>query len=228
MKESLSLKSGALDVKSTSSIASNHAVLCTFDRTFHIRQVHSSNSIFLLQPSPTNTTFEEASIALQGVSAIAQPTSTLELIPSSFPGRSILRRILPVCNATRIESEGNPGPALADRISKFVALESVPLSSAEFEASWIQLCAFESEGQAWLPTATLLARVWNSILSVATAESLDLEQSFRIQVIADLVREDGYPIPVVEAIARRLHSNGHDLMDGCKWDPGSALKSDER
>ena len=215
MKESLSLKSGTLDAKNTISTASNHAVLCTHDRTFHIRQVHSSNSIFLLQPSQTNATFQNRSIPLEGLSAVAQPTSTLELIPS-FPSRSILRQILPVYNAAQIEPEGNPGPALANRMSKHVALESVPLSSAEFEASWIQMCAFEFEGQAWLPTATLLARVWSSMVLLATAEGLDLEQSFRIQAITNLVREDGYLVPVVEAIVRRLGSKGHGLTDGCK------------
>ena len=200
--------------------ATNRAVLCTHDRTFHIRQVHSSNSIFLLQPSQTSLADEDGSIPLDRVSAIAQPTATLELIPSSFRGPSMLRNVLPVYNISRIESEGNPGSALvsrlADKMSKYATLDNVPLSSTEFEAFWTQLCAFEFEGQSWLPAATLLVGVWKSIISAAIANSLNLEQSFRIQDIMDLLREDGYPVPLIEAVVRRIRSGGHDLMDGCK------------
>ena len=219
MKESLSLKSGALDAKSTLAIA-NHAVLCTDDRTFHIRQVHSSNSIFLLHPSQSILESKEESIASEAVSAIAQPTATLELIPSSLHGESILKQVLPIYSGHRVESEGNysSAPVLpsCEKISKYAVLDHVPLSSGEFEALWIRLCAFEIEGQAWLPTATILAAVWNAIMSAATANCLGLEQSFRLQVVTDAVQEDGYAIPLVEAIVRRIRSNGDDLMDGCK------------
>ena len=95
--------------------------------------------------------------------------------------------------------------------------DNVPLSSGELEAAWNKLCAFELDGQAWSPTATLLAAAWKSMISAATANSLDLKQSFEIQVLSDLVREEGHPVPLIEAIVRKLRSQGNDdLMDGCK------------
>lgn len=218
--ESLQLKSTALDAKSNST-ATNHAVLCTDDRTFHIRQVHSSNSIFILQPSQTQSIDEEGPIPAEAISAIAQPTATLELIPSSSHGPSSLRQILPVYGASQAEPERKSEPALvppvADRISKHAALDNVPLSSGEFEALWAQLCAFELEGQAWLPSIPLLAAVWKSIISAATANSIDLGQSIQIQSITQMVREDGYPVPLIETVLRRVCSEDGDLMDGCKW-----------
>lgn len=194
-------------------------MLCTDDRTFHIRQVHSSNSIFILQPSQTQSINDEGSIPPEAISAIAQPTATLELIPSSFHGPLLLKQILPVYGTSQAESVGKTEPAsvppVADRMSKYTALDNLPLSSGEFEALWAQMCAFEHEGQAWLPTATLLAAVWEAIISAATANSIDLRQSFQTQSITEMVREDGYLVPLIEAIVRRLRSDDDDLMDGC-------------
>ena len=219
MKESLSLKSGASDARSTLA-RTNHAVLCTHDRTFHIRQVHSSNSIFLLRPSQPISESEDGSTPLEAVSAIAQPTATLELIPSTLHGESTLKQALPIYDRNQAESEGNyssdTAPPPAEKISRYAILDQLPLSFGEFEALWVGLCAFEIDGQAWLPTATLLAAVWKSTVSAATADSLDLDQSFRLQVIIDLVQEDGYAVPLIEAVIRRVRSNDDDLTDGCK------------
>ena len=221
MKESLSLKSGALDTKTTST-TTNHAVLCTDDRTFHVRQVHSSNSIFLLKPLQIIEESEDGSVLSDTISAIAQPTATLELNPSSLHNESILRQVLPVYNENQAKSEGKHGSATAspsaEKTSKHVILDHLPVSCGEFDTSWTRLCAFEIEGQAWLPTATLLAAVWRSIISAATANTLRLENSFSVQVIIDMVQEDGYAIPLIEAIVRRLRANGDDLMHGCKSD----------
>lgn len=195
-------------------------MLCTDDRTFHIRQVNSSNSIFILQPSQAQFINDEGSIPTEAVSAIAQPTATLELIPSSSHGPSLLKQILPTYGTSKAESEGETEPAtlppVADRMSKCAVLDNVPLSSGEFEALWAQMCAFEHEGQAWLPTATLLAAVWNAIISAATANSIDLRQSFQTQSITEMVREDGFLVPLIEAVVRRLRSDDGDFMDGCE------------
>ncbi len=155
---------------------------------------------------------EEKSIPVDAISAIAQPTAMLELIPSSYCGPLIMRQILPIYGISQAESETD----FADRTSKYAALDDLPLSSAEFEAFWIQLCAFEHEGQAWLPKATVLVGVWKSIISAATANSMDLAQSFRTQDVMELVREDGFPVPLIEAVVRRIRSDDDDLMEGCK------------
>ena len=92
--------------------ASPSAVLCTNDLTFQLRQVQSSNSIFILRPTESHGTEDE--IPLPSVSATAQCTSTLELIPSDTAASPallsrFLRDSLPSYNGTEtdMESEKN-------------------------------------------------------------------------------------------------------------------------
>ena len=78
-----------------------NAVLCTDDYTYQLRQVQSSNSILILQPSESRGSDNE--IPSPSLSAIAQCTATLELIPSdtaaSFAMVSrLLRQSLPLYN----------------------------------------------------------------------------------------------------------------------------------
>ena len=158
---------------------------------------------------------------METISAIAQPTAMLELLPSLSNGESILRQILPVYGRPVIEYEENLRRAsimpAADKLSKNAALDNVPLSSEEFEACWIQLCAFEHEGLAWLPIPILTLQIWKSVLSAATATCVDLGRSFSTEDILELVAEEGYPVPLTRAVFRRIQSDGNDLMDGCKW-----------
>ena len=88
--------------------ASPSAVLCTDHLTFQLRQVQSSNSVFILRPSETT----EDEISLPGVSAIAQCTSTLELIPSNTAASSamlsrLLRDSLPLYQGTETDVESD-------------------------------------------------------------------------------------------------------------------------
>lgn len=98
MPESLWLKSAeSPNVNNDSKQPSPSAVLCTDDHTFQLRQVQSSNSVFILQPSESLHGDELPSPSL---SAIAQCTATLELIPSdkvaSFAmAARLLKRSLP-------------------------------------------------------------------------------------------------------------------------------------
>ena len=88
--------------------ASPSAVLCTDHLTFQLRQVQSSNSVFILRPTESHGT--ENGIPLPSVSAIAQCTSTLELIPSDTAASSamlsrLLRDSLPLYNGTETDVE---------------------------------------------------------------------------------------------------------------------------
>ena len=83
MPESLWLKSAE---SSSSNVDSKQpspsAVLCTDNHTFELRQVQSSNSVFILQPSENR--HGDNKIPSPSLSAIAQCTSTLELVPSDI------------------------------------------------------------------------------------------------------------------------------------------------
>ncbi len=80
MSESLWLKSAEDPSAHTSNQPGPSAVLCTNDHTYQLRQVQSSNSVFVLQPSESRRGGNE--IPAPSLSAIAQCTATLELIPS--------------------------------------------------------------------------------------------------------------------------------------------------
>ena len=100
MSESLWLKSAespSADVDSKQSRP--NAVLCTDDSTYQLRQVQSSNSILILQPSESRSSDDE--IPSPSLSAIAQCTATLELIPSDTAASfanvlRLLRQSLPL------------------------------------------------------------------------------------------------------------------------------------
>lgn len=81
MSESLWLKSAETpnaNVDSKQPIPS--AVLCTDDHTFQLRQVQSSNSVYIVRPS--ESLHEDHEIPSPSLSAIARCTSTLELVTS--------------------------------------------------------------------------------------------------------------------------------------------------
>lgn len=81
MSESLWLKSAETSNANVgSSQSSPSAVLCTDDHTYQLRQVQSSNSVFILQPS--ENVLGDNLIPTPSLSAVAQCTATLELMPS--------------------------------------------------------------------------------------------------------------------------------------------------
>ena len=82
MSESLWLKSAESPIANDASKQPGpNAVLCTDDHTFQLRQVQSSNSVFILQPSESRRGENEITPPI--LSAIAQCTSTLELVTSN-------------------------------------------------------------------------------------------------------------------------------------------------
>lgn len=193
-------------------------MLCTHDTTFCIRQVQSSNSVFLLQPCeivPQGFT--------AGVSAIAQCTATLELIASSNPGTSVLRQILPVYKGTLTELDDEAVseslPNADEPANKQGYLDSSPLSKLEFEATWEQMCAFELNGQAYLPEPALLVAAWSTIMSTALENSIDIDQEISITDLTALVQQDCNVISLIEAILNRISPKNKVLEDGCKWTP---------
>ena len=100
---------------------------------------------------------------------------------------------------------------------KNAILQDAPVSTAEFNQAWQQICAFEVLGRPWLPTPSALVMVWNSILSSATIRGVNLETNFELKSLADVVGNDGYPWALFMAIMTRLVSNTENLRDDCKY-----------
>lgn len=216
------------------------AVLCTNDHTYQLRQVQSSNSVYIVQPSETRRGDSEA--LSPGLSAIAQCTATLELIPSNTAASfamisQLLKRSLPSYRGTETELELGANTTLSskrqapqdqpDGLFPFTSylgnykdenaiLQDAPYSTEELNKTWKQLCAFEVFGRAWLPTPSALAMVWASILSAATVRGVNLEKRFDLKSIAEMVDNDGYPLALVMAVVTRLVCDTDYLKNDCE------------
>lgn len=209
-------------MRSTAASATSaaNAVLCTDTRTYQVRQVHSSNSIFVLQPSeiasdPSN----RDDIPVSGLSAIAQCATTLELTPVTFPATALLRNNLHAFNGPQIDSQGEKLAATieaSDRRSKSAIYKDMPLSMQEFENAWIEFCAFESDFTSWIPTASCLCGVWRSVISAVVLKGLNLQDSVLINDLVGLVEEDGFPAALLHAVVERLQTEKTRPMDGCE------------
>ena len=242
MSESLWLKSAESPSASIDSKQpSPSAVLCTDDHTYQLRQVQSSNSVFILQPSKSRRGDDE--IPSPSLSAIAQCTATLELILSdnvaSFAMVSrLLNESLPSyrgidtdvglgTHTTFASKKGAPLDTwdgililtlcLGEYKDKNAILQDAPFSNKEFDKTWKQHCAFEVLGRAWLPTPSALAMIWKSILSVATAKGVDLEKRLDLKPLAEMVGNDGFPWEFFMAVVTRLVSDTNHLNDDCEY-----------
>lgn len=214
------MKSAALNAVHGSRPIPGYAMLCTDDHTYHVRQVNSSNSVFLLQTSEDGMNLEEDAIPTAGLSAIAQCTATLELLPTTPSGLRFLTQILPVYDGLEVREENGVGLPKTSKVtgstSKNVLLENVPFSPGEFKHAWMKLRAFEVQGQAYLPSALALVHVWKSLVSVAALRSVDLEQRFPLSKLVVLAEEDGHPGALSTAVIQRLCSEHEDVVDGCE------------
>ncbi len=119
MPESLCLKSAeSPNANDQSKQPGLSAVLCTDDHTFQLRQVQSSNSVFVLQPSESHR--DDNKFPASSLLAIAQCTSTLELVPSdsaaSFASVSrLLKTSLTPYNGTDTDVELDTNSTLAGK-----------------------------------------------------------------------------------------------------------------
>ncbi|MCJ1353891.1 MAG: hypothetical protein MMC33_003878 [Icmadophila ericetorum] len=171
----LYLKSAAANAQSTGGLAPN-AVLCTHSQTFQIRQVQSSNSLYILQPSSSAPSTEYGAISVNGISAIAQCNAILEAVPSFISPNNYLRQILPLYGEPAAETNKAP----TESKSKEELLKDAPFSQREFEDSLVELCAFEHDGQTYLPSPESQLKTWKAFMNIVDLESLDLTKPFSL------------------------------------------------
>ncbi|KAI9703815.1 MAG: hypothetical protein M1836_007585 [Candelina mexicana] len=210
----LSLKSAISPPTSTgaSGPVSSNAVLCTGNQTFHLRQVHSSNSIFLVHPSVSQSVDGDRSSASSGLSVTATCKATLELSPANTSPLPYLKQHLQLYDGADDEFEASTGipssPANLDSVNKLDLFSNVPYSKGECERAWTDICAFEFNNVAMRPTARALAGAWKAILSGATSQALRLSSEFQLEDLWTIVEDDGYPRGLIEAVIHRLSFDG--------------------
>ena len=191
------------------------AVLCTDNQTYQVRQVQSSNSVFVLQPSEAK--LNDANIPSENLVAIAQCTATLELVPAPPAAVGFLKEHLPTYEGPHNFDEPETRPPSLKKASKAQLLQNAPFSAGEFDDACKELCVFEENNQPWIPTARILANIWKSLILAATVRSIDLGVSFPVAALSGTIEEDGYPITLYEAMVARLSSGDTDLMEGCAF-----------
>ena len=135
------------------------------------------------------------------------------MVPAAI---GFLKQHLPVYGGPQIITELTKRTPLAEKLSKESLLWNAPFSVGEFDNACKELCIFEEEDQAWIPTGSTVAGVWKSIIFAATMRSIDLGNGFDITALSGIVEEDGYPLTLYKAVLARLSSGDADLMEGCE------------
>ncbi|KAH0569233.1 hypothetical protein GP486_000050 [Trichoglossum hirsutum] len=123
----------------------SHAVLCTTDETFQLRQVHSSNSVFLIRPSQHNGSTEEV-YQSPGLCTIASPKVTLELHRVAISSVSHLKKLIPIFHAPEDgdgDSEMTSWPTGFEKQSRIEIFADVPTCEEECRRGWTEIVAFE-------------------------------------------------------------------------------------
>ena len=205
---SLQLKSSSLNIGD----AAAHAVLCTPDKTFGIRQKNSSNTVYILQ-SHEGDTSPDGAIAVPELVGISQLESTLETLPApSTKASTYIRQLLPVL------STGAPMTGRTQPMTKDELFSNIPLSDAECEAAFREQSAFADHitRHCWIPSAALKVNTWHSILENARANAVSLTAELDKDTVLSLKDglEDLKP-GLFEAIINSIATttDGHTSID---------------
>ncbi|EFR02429.1 hypothetical protein MGYG_05424 [Nannizzia gypsea CBS 118893] len=189
--------------------------LCTPDKTFSLRQVNSSNSVFLIKPRgaadratatapATDTDTDTAASTASTVTAIAQCKSTLEVqaMASSDTAVAPLLAVLAIYDESdiliddRTEEDDHPlSPSeIVRERSKVFA--DIPFSLAECERAWKHICAFVHKSKesgviaCHRPSARAKLMAWEKIVEGATLHGIDLGKQFLVEDLWSAVIEE--------------------------------------
>ncbi|KAI9670419.1 MAG: hypothetical protein M1829_004742 [Trizodia sp. TS-e1964] len=183
-----------------------HAVLCTENKTFEVRQVQSSNSIYLLSPtsyaSPPRETLTDSALSIVGTSQ-----ATLELVPVTLSAIPFLTQAIPTYSGAADGDGDLENMSGGSNLSKLEVKADVPFSDAEFAIAWKHIVAFELDGAAMKPTPVALYAAWKAILCAATSEGIKLQNGFSLPQLLTVMEEDEQPQPLVEAIITRVSTD---------------------
>lgn len=161
------------------------AVLCTLDKTYSLRQVNTSNSLYVAQLSqgPADE------LPNPRLEAIAQAHFTLELTAAKDVATAThIRALLPVYASTGHYQSRNP-------VSQASLFSNIPASDRECERAWRELACFELDGEALRPSESVKVLAWESMFTAATADGIDLTCPLQEKHVATLVDLNGSQWP---------------------------------
>jgi sister chromatid cohesion protein DCC1 len=161
--------------------------LCSPTQTYQVRQVSTSNSLFVTQPatllnhnSPTNqptgevdaTQEDEVALSATGaLKAIGQVNSVLELKPVQLDVQGLLQNMVPVwkwSNTDPIDLDEVAAKGMA--MSKMEIFNQLPAPETQIEDAWRRLFAFEVRGHGYVPDQETLYRAWEGAMDVFVSE----------------------------------------------------------
>jgi sister chromatid cohesion protein DCC1 len=175
------------------------AFLTTDHKTYLIRQVHTSNTLYITSPS------QDA----PGTTAISQCRSALECLPAPVRHAEDTLRSLLTTFAHPQDIDIRPSHPR----SKSHVFAHTPMSHAECQSVWKDLVAFEHSGQSFRPTAATLASVWKWLLEIAYANAVNLADSVQKATIDKMLGgEDEWPRTLVDAIFLKLSADHSGLL----------------
>ena len=190
------------------------AVICSNDQTFEVRQVQSSNILYIIQPSQTSSGNPREPSSLSGVTAIGQCKALLELVSVQTQPVQFLRNTIPIYNEKKLAPDIHRWtPEIKN---KQALLTGAPFSITEFEAAWTELCAFEIDDEAWRPSASQLEEIWSSFMTATTIRGIDVTNAFQYTGRILTVEEDCWDEAMPHAILRRISSDHENIMEGCE------------
>ena len=174
-------------------------MLCTPDTSFQLRQVQTSNTLFVTHPT---LDAHANKIPVPTTCAIASCPTTLELHPAEGSAPVYLENLLPLYDIVdgEVDASGNGK-------SKASIFKDIPFSDGQCGQAWRDIMAFEFAGSSWRPSANTLAQVWRSINAAALADGVRLDSQFLIDDVAGAVAEEAYPATLAVAILQRLASD---------------------
>ncbi|KKY15095.1 putative sister chromatid cohesion protein dcc1 [Diplodia seriata] len=161
----LSIKSRPASATSSASDQQKQAsaVLCTSNKTYHLRQVHTSNSVHLTQPA--NLSARPDALSTLGISAIAKCGSVLEAHPvTESPVSAVREAITRIWHAENWDGHG------------FAQFSGATVDRAKC-VPWVGrnlLAALDSHYRTARPTADFLD-LWRDTLPEAWREDAQLE-----------------------------------------------------
>jgi sister chromatid cohesion protein DCC1 len=195
--------------------------LCSPTQTYQVRQVSTSNSLFVTQPvmllnqnTPTNQPKGEADaaqedeIALSATSPlkiIGQVNSVLELKPVQLDVQGLLQSMVPVwkwSNTDTIDLDEVAAKGIA--MSKREIFDQLPAPEIQIEDGWRRLFAFEVGGHGYVPDQETLYRAWEEVMDVFVSdEGCEAELSAGIFLGGGYLCEDDNR-ELLEAVGRSI------------------------
>ena len=122
----------------------------------------------------------------------------LELVTTSPDAVTMLENALPIfsLDGSVVEMDRDASLRHQDRIA---LRNNMALSDGEMDRAWRAICAFNLNGQPRRPDVMSLLTPWQSIISAVNLGNLS-PGSISSSLIKTTAEEDGYPLPLAEAI----------------------------